>query len=446
MNELKSSSYIGIIKEGSVLDNTGRYLVDIPELNADNEIHKPILAKNEIIGNRFSRWIDIVTKDVKSQGAYHPLYPGMKVEIKFRNNFLESAYISNIISSIPLIDKESNRDSFYLLNKTLNGSWIYQDDSRNITHIMQNNGSSNIILTPDSVTLSIGKVNNHQFFPTNTFQLSSSNCSMTFGNSSIILDETGISLKVGETKIVLTESSLKMLSEGNVEVESKKTLNFQGSKAYLNGKKETHIYSNITRVSGGTNLTLSGSVINATARSLLSLTSTLQVNIKGLVKTAITGGMIEVISVANLYLSASVVHLVGDTAIVDGGSLTLNGGSIMMDGTITHGVGVAASVAKAMKATNIGLSASTDAANIAVVTPMQLTTSVMGVANSIMTASLPGSANAGPNIVKPIFVNNHNYSGVSEKINYVLSSNEAFNLIVKDQVVNLHNTHQLRSI
>ncbi len=446
MNKLKNKDFIGIIKEGSVKDNTGRYFVDIPELSIQDKTHKPIIAKNEILGNRFTRWVDIISKKTNSYGSYYPLHPGMSVNVRFRSEHLESAYVSNIISYTPLVDKEANRDSFYLLNKTLNDSWIYQDDSRNITHIMHNGGTSNVLLDNDSVTLSVGVVNNTIFEPINSFKLDSGSAKMQFGNSYFLIDDTGITLSVGETSVSLTETSLKMFSEGNVECQSSKTLNFQGKKLFLNGKKETHILSDITRISGGSNLSLTGDVINTNANKLLSLTSTLQVNVKGTIKTAITGGLVEMISLSNMYLSSSVINLTSATTVIDGKSLTLNGGSIMMDGAITHGIGVASSVANSMNAMNKGLSVATDAANMSIVSATQITNPVMSVANSIMTSTIPGSANAAPNIVKPLFTDQNPGSGVSEKINYISASNSAYDLITKDQFVNLHETYITRSV
>ena len=443
---LTGKDFIGVIKEGSSADNSGRYMVHIRELNPHDSSLKPIWAKNEVSGNRFSRWVDFSSRNIFSSGSYFPLHAGMIVNVRFRNNLMESAYISNVVSYIPLIDKEKNRDSFYLLNKTVGGSWIYQDDSRNYTHVMHNNGNSNMVLDDDGITLAVGKTINNGlggFIPMNAFKVDAGGTKIEFGNNAIICDDTGITLKAGDTIVALTETGLKLLSNGNIDMETKKDINIKGKKAHVSGQQELHLHSNITRVSGGAHLSLTSSVINVKSMQLLSLNSNGQVNMHGTIKTKITGPMMEIKALTNLYVNSSVIDITGETTVVDGGSLTLNGGSVMMDGPIMHGIGTASSVATSMKAMNISLGLSTDAANAAVVTALGNSDPVSGVANSIMTSGLCGSADAAGSAVRPVYKAAVLAAGISEKISYVTSANEAFNQVTYEQFKDLRNTHTI---
>ena len=444
--ELVGKDFIGIIKEGSSIDNSGRYMVHIRELTPQDSSLKPIWAKNEVHGNRFSRWMNFGTHKIMSCGSYFPLHSGMMVNVRFRSNIMSSAYITNIISYVPLVDKETNRDSFYLINKTLNGGWIYQDDSRNYTHIMHANGSSNVMLDDTSVVLSVGKTIDHGIggiVPLNAIKIDASSTKMEVGNSAIILDETGITFKVGDTIFALTETGIKAISNGNIDLDSAKKINIKGKTAYVSGQQELHLHSNITRISGGSHLSMTSSVVNMKAMQLISINSNGQTNIHGTIKTKMTGPMMEIRALSNLYINSSVIDLAGETTVIDGSSLTLNGGSIMMDGAITHGIGTAASVAASMRTMNISLGLSTDAANMALVTALGNSDPVSGVANSVMTSGLSGSADAAGTPVRPVYIYAKPGAGISEKISYILSSNEAHNQVVSEQFKDLRNEHTI---
>lgn len=446
MFNVKDKEYIGVIKEG--IDNRldGRYLVHIRELMASDTSLKPIWAKNEVVGNRFSRWLDFDTKSILSSGSYQPLRAGMVVNVRFRSDSLESAYITNVVSYLPLVDKSEMRDSFYLLNKTVNGSWIYQDDSRRFTHIMHGNGSSNIVLDDDGVTIHNGMpIENGKggVLLRNALSIGKSGTKMEFGNSSIILDETGISFKIGNTQMTLTEHNIKLIAEGSIEVDSNKSLKLKARDTHIEGSENLQLYSNVLRMTGNLQTAIVSNVVTLDSMSLTSVRSTGQVNVEGTVKTKITAPVLELTSLTNIYLDAPTMYLGAHNMTIHAPSLALSSSTLMMDGIINHGMGVASSLGTSMKSMNISLGVSTDAANMSLVTALGNNDVVTGIVNASLVRTIPGAAMPIGEILKPTIVPAKIGLSVSEKVGYITASNESYNQVVNDQFDGLRETHDL---
>ena len=443
---VKDKEYIGVIKEGTDNKLDGRYLVHIRELMATDSSLKPIWAKNEVQGNRFARWLDFNTKNIMSSGSYHPLREGMMVNVKFRSDSMESAYITNVVSYLPLVDKSSMRDTFYLLNKTVKGSWIYQDDARKFTHIMHNNGASNITLDDDSVTIHNGlPIENGKggVLLRNALSVGKAGTKMEFGNSSIILDETGITFKAGETLMTLTESGIKMISNGSVEVDSGKNLRLKGKDTHIQGNDNLQLFSNVLRMTGNVQTAIVSNTINIDSMSLTAIRSTGQVNIEGTVKTKITAPVLEMTSLSNIYLDAPVMFIGANNMTIHSPSMALSSSSLMIDGIINHGMGTASSMGTSMKSMNLSLSVSTDAANAALVTALGNNDVVTGIVNASLVRTMPGAAMPIGEILKPTIVHAKVGFSISEKVSYITASNESYSQVVNDQFDGLRETHEI---
>lgn len=439
MKELiKDYEYIGIIIEGLSTGSDGKYLVYIRELMSSVDVYKPIWVKNEVIGNRFSRWLDLTAKDIKSSGAYFPLHKDMLVNVRFRGNTLESGYISNIISYLPLIDKASSRDSFYLINKTINNSWIYQDDNRNLTHIMHHDGKSNIVLDDDSITLQTGGK-----LKTNGFEVSNTGTRMEFGNAAIYLDAKGITFKIGDTSFNMTESGIVLKSQGSITCESEKALKFKSKDLNLSSTNELTLYSSVLRLTGAQQTSINASTLALNSTLLTDIQSTVQVNVGGMIKTKISSPMIDINSLTNINLTSPVLTLSGQTTNISGSILNLSGGSIAMDGIISHGLGIATSINSSMTTMNTTLDLSTDLANMALVSSLGNTDPVSRVSSSVMIQSLPGAARPVGELLAPQIVSAKVGNSIKEKITYITSSNNSYNTIVTDQFTDLRNTHDI---
>lgn len=445
--DLKNNEFIGIIREGiDGISVEGKYLIYIPELMASDETLKPVWLKNEVQGNRFSRWLDLSAGVVLSSGSYYPLQPGMTVNIKFRSDELESGYITNVISHIPLPDTIRNRDTFYLLNKTTKNSWIYQDDNRGITHLMHNAGTSNVILDDDGITLHVGTPINNGIAGTSTenaLSVGKSGTKLEFGNNSIIIDETGIMLTAGNSVISLTENGIQVLSTGQLDLVGEKNVNVKGKNLFLTGVEELHTFSNVTRLTGNQQLTLASNVITLDGVSSTFIKGG-QVTIEGLIKTKIKGPIFDLSALTNLSMSAPLLTISSQMLTLTGASTVLNGASIFMDGMITHGLSTATATANAMTSMNIGLDLGTDAANMAIVTSLGMNDMISGVVNSVLTSTVTGVARPVGEIMRPVIVPADIGIGVSEKITYVAGTDASYNQIVKEPFSNLREKHNIK--
>jgi len=443
MNNSKTNltkEFTGYIKKDEPNKVSGKYLVYIPELLGDStDDIKTLLLPNETNPSMFSRWLDTDTKLPVSAGSYFPLREGMVVSVRFRGTSLESGYISSINSEFPLVDSPDKRDSFYLINKTLNGSWIYQDDSKNLTHIMHNNGSANIIIKNNSISLQIGGEAQK-----NIIEVSDKSTTMQYGKkSSIIMDDTGIKFKVGDNVISMTESGILLKSLKNLDIEASSKLNLKGDVTKLQGSTTLNVYGNVTRISGAHQLNLTGSVVALDSTFTTAVKSKGVVELNGMTKTKVSGAMLTFTSLGNVSLDGSAVTISSKSTNITGSTLNLSGSSVAIDGTISHGLSIASSVNDGMVSMGTSLDESTEKANMAAVQALAMNDPITSSTHTVMTQTLPGAAEMIGEIQSPVESGIAAGSGIKENVKYILSSNDTYNILVEEQFKNLRNTHDI---
>ncbi len=446
---ITEKEYIGVIRSGvQTASAEGKYLVHIDELTAiagDNAIW----ARNEISGNRFSRWVEIGSGNIKSSGQYSPLKEGMNVNVRFRSNALTSAYITNIIAHSPLPDTPENRDTFHLINKTEKGSWIYQDDSRDITHIAHNDGASNVTLTSDKVLLHVGSPINGGLtgvLKQNAIEVSENGTTMEFGQNSITMDDTGISFRVGKKNaIIITDSGIKLITDGLLEIETDKDIRMKSATYYNTASNEINLSSNVIRSTGNTRNIMTGNEVQLSAKTLIYLKSDTNVQIDALARTAITGSLIEVVADLNVYMTGQVIDLSSTSLVLEGDAVAIGSSVIQMDGLIMAGMGLGSAVASATLALNKTMSAGLDLGGMGIAAATGFNDPITATMTSAMAASIPGSANPCPNIVEPIFVHAKIGSEISETMRYITAVDASYGLVIQEQFENLRSTHEFYS-
>lgn len=436
--DLQEKEFQGIIYDG-IEDYEGRYKVHIAALYPMSE---PILLSlpNDVLGNKFSRWYDPNLQSIKSSGSYYPLQSGMKVKVKFKNNDINSGYISGIVSEVPLIDSVKNRDTFYLLNKTVNGSYIYQDDSRNITHIMHSNGKSNVFLDDDRVVLSTNEPVNagkdysvplsYVELTKNTFKVSSS-----IADNYINMDESGIVLRVGNSMLSITSKGIQLDTPGDIKLNQGNALHLKAGKLFLEGSDELHLMGNVVRIAGNTSVNINGGIVSLDSFKTTSIKSNLAVIVESLSRVKVSGTICELSALTNLSISGLTTTIDGQMLNLSGSVTNIAGGSIFMDGTLNHNLGVASSTANGMVATNLGLNIGVDAAVAATSITSGMNDMISGIVNATLVQTLPGSARFASIGVPPI-INSNSATGISEAISYIKNSDESYNKIVQDQYHN----------
>ena len=432
--------FIGYVKGNPLNDNQGRYLVYIPELlgGSDDENAKTLSLPNETNPAMFSRWLDFKSKQIMSAGSYFPLKEGMVVIVNFRGNTMESGYIAKIVSYLPLVDSQENRDSFYLLNKTIKGSWIYQDDNRGITHLIHNNGATNIVMKEDLISLQVGGR-----LQTNVIEVSQKGTVLQYENSKIRMDSTGIKFEVGDNVLAITENGIQIISSKNLDIESNSRLNIKSDKLKIQGSTDLNMYGNVVRLTGARQVNLNGNVVGITSTFLTDVSSNGQTNISSLVKTKISGAMLHLTSLGNVNLDGSVVTIGSQMTNISGTSLNLSGATIAMDGIINHGLGIGSALNTSMAVMNTALDLSTDAGNRAAVASLSMNSPMMSAAHTLIAQSLPGAAEMIGNIQGPIKTESSAGSGTKETLSYILNSNASYNNLVEEQFKDLRSTHEI---
>jgi len=440
-----SEVYEGIILSGELAEDIEcRYPVYIPKLMANRELGMiPIWAKNEINSNKYTRWEDPETQEIQSVGGYTPLNEGMRVHIKFRNSSLSSAYIIGIKS---FYSKYISRDNIYLINKTKKGSYIIQDDDREITHIMHNNGKTNITLDNEKVMLSVHSNNGiGDDFVLNGLEVDVTGTKLTFGTNSIILDETGISFQVGDTSLRLSESDIQLVTQGNIDIISDKRTQIKGNKLNLTGSENLNIYSMDTKISGGQILNLTGNVVGIDSAISTHLKSSQYTIIESLIYTGINTQMFDLTTTLNLSINSLATTTISGTNLNLSGTALINIGSsaINMDGMVMHNLGIAASTCSAMATSNLAISTGCVAAGIATSTGLGLNTFVNGIVGSTMTSTLAGCSTPVGEIVKKVRSSYTAAEDSIQKTTYLKENDNSLKDYVTNQFTHLRNYHDI---
>lgn len=409
----------------------GKYKVYIPSLMAHDKTFQWCMAKNKI--SSYAKWMDPTSKKVYSTGSYIPLIIGMVVEVKFDTTDHSSCSIIGVsYDQVPL--NKDDQENFYLFGKTKNGTQIYVDESRNLTHILHNKGKTNVMLMDDKISLSVNEVS-----PVGNNNLSN----IEIGAESIIL-------KVGFTTFILDDSGMQLVTKDNKFEFGSKELNFktskftveansfevQADKVYMNGLEELHLKSTVTRVTGGQHLSLTGNAINIASNVITSITSNSSVHIKGKLNTLIECPTHVNITTGFLSLKSAQLHMSNNMTTVSTQFFALNSPTIAMDGMINQNIGIS-SVATSMDATALGLYSSLYATDVAYSTAFHFADGFSGMAaNMISENAVAGGAQGAPRPM-PIPNMSPRFDYINTVIKYINSNTDIGNIGTVDNMNSL---------
>ena len=417
----------------------GKYKVYIPSLMAHDKTFKWCYAKNRV--GKYGKWIDPNnSKMVYSIGNYIPLHIGMNVEVLFDTMNHDSCRIIDIYyDQIPL--NKDDQQTFYLFGKTKNGTQIYTDDSRGITHIEHNKGLANIIMMDDKISLSTNEVSD---LGTNNFsniELSKESIILKVGNTSLILDESGFIFQTKDNKWEFGNKEMTYKTKKyNIEAEE---YAIQANKVYINGLEEAHIKSTVTRVTGGQHLSINGNVVNIDSNTNTTVQSTGSVNIKSILNMAISCPTNIALSTEGmLALDGTQTILNGITTVVNGTTLALNAPTVFEDSQIIRGIGAASSTATTMVAAMKSLYYSMKAVDISLTTAFHFNDPFSGMACNVMTETLPGVAQGAPNPL-PIVSMTPNFDYINSVVKYINSNTDIGNIGTIDTLNSLRGNELL---
>lgn len=433
-------TYTGIVYDGIDLEKNNKYPVYIRQLSNAGQLNI-FFATNEILGNTFSRWIDPMQHASQdsaklSSGAYFPLCRGMTVEVKFRTDDTTDGYITKIINnqgSMPLSHKL--KDNFYLVCKTVNDSYLYIDENRQIMHMMNSNGRTNLLLDSDRVVLHAGELLNggaQGVKNDSIIEVTTSGISLKFGTNYIKIDDSGIVLSAGEKSksyLQITEAGIRMGADEDVIIKSEKNLNVIGQHLYTTGIEDYNIHSTNTKISGAQMLTLTGNTVSIDS-SLETYIKGSHIGIDALMKLNLSGLMIDVNALSTLYLD-SIMYTNKSEVNTTKTDVLVNASSVIMnDGTVMSNMQFGTSAAENMAAVQLAMSTATEAAAAALTIGMGFNDPVSGTIANIMNSTLSGAANPANNLLSlptlvPVLLD-----GASSSVSYINGYNTEGNKYV----------------
>jgi len=457
--QLINREFVGKIVKGKDPTKEGRYKVYIPELLEFDPNHKPIYAKNETQGARFVRWIDPDTKANLSSGTYSPLYKGMEVNVRFRNESIESAYITNIISHNPLPDKKEKRDEFHLINASKKKTWIYTDDDKEVHQILHLEGNSTIVFEKDRMFHGVGTPiggGSKDLIPENQMEITKKGTRFEYKNVTMVIDDTGWKVTVGNNVMHMTINGLSIGvggDKGMVDINANGKIKIQSDHQKITARESFNQFANETRIRGNQQLNLAGDEMSINSSSATSMCSSGYVEVKSTIKTKLTGPVVEITSDTNLAVESPMLSFKNSIFTLKSDNIAIAGSNIVMDGQITHALGIGSSVANSMATSHTALCKSLDAAGAAISASKSLTDPTCGTIANAMVDQCPGAAVSTGVMHPPELCTCPNIAaGIKELSTSILSLNDSYGVLNKEDFgevsknpVSLSNTEEVIS-
>lgn len=426
---IKPGKKYSALIQGYPSDTSGFYPVYIAEIFAIDKTLTTIKVKNKL--NNYGKWM--YKGEVYSSGSYSPLHPGMNVTVEFATSSALSGAITEVHYDETPFDKV-NQVGVHLVAKTPNGSEMYFDDARGITHIMHNNGNSNLFLTDDKITASINESSNVGSNFIGGLEIGKEGIYLKFGTTTVSLNESGIMFKVGEAEYVFDDKSFKNYTESyNMKL---KNFEVEADKVFITGKEELQLKGTVSRLTGGQHLSLNGNIVNIDSNLNTTLQSTQSVNIKSLTNISLDSSIISADALASIMVKGINTTITGITTVVDGTTVAISGTNIFEDMNIIRGLGVATSVAAGSVASAIALKYSMQAADIALTTAFHFNDPFSGMAANVMTETLPGVAQGVP-IQMPVVNMNPTFDYTNNLIQYIKKAHKIGNIGTVDTLNSL---------
>ena len=264
-----SSGIKGRNFEGYVIDkpdplNLNRYAIYIPDLMAPAAYGSKYVFCKNIIGS-YSRHRDPISKQYYSQGSYAPLTPGTRVIITFlKNSMEEGGYIIAVNSTIK--NENYDRDNYHLIFKTKKNSKMYIDENKEIIHIMNKNGESNIFMSDDDIMLQLNDEVGDKFEINTSLKMSKGEIKFIIGKALYKFTQNGFSMSLGKENntsfIEISEEGIQISGKKYINVVTDGKLSLGASKTFLTGYDNCHIYGNDLRLTGSQKAQLSGTTVN----------------------------------------------------------------------------------------------------------------------------------------------------------------------------------------
>ena len=402
----------------------GKYKIHVPSLMAHDKTFKWCLAKNKV--GKYGKWVDPNNKNkVYSIGNYIPLHLGMNVEVVFETTQHDSGKIIDLsYDQIPL--NKDDQQTFYLFGKTKNGTQIYTDDSRNITHIQHHKGLANIIMMDDKISLSTNEVSD---IGTNNFsniELSKESIILKVGHTSLILDESGLTVQTKDNKYEFGNKEMNYkTSKYGIEADE---FSIQANKIFVNGLEEVHVKSVVSRITGTQHMSVNGNIVNIDSNTNTTIQSTGIVDLKAYLNMSLfCPTNIGLTTLGMLSLDGIQTTVNGIVTTINGTTLALNAPTIFEDSQVIRGVGGASALAGSTVAAAKAVNLSMTGVDIALTTAFHFNDPFSGMVCNVMSETLPGVAQGAPNPL-PILNMVPNFDYINSVVKYINVNTDTGNI------------------
>jgi len=343
--EVINKIFTGVVTENFDKLHPSKISVSIPEL-ADDEIFFVDNALNTYHISRDKNGM------VKEQGSYMTLLPGTEVKISFMTNDLDSGYVFKISSFSSYVPTNKHTQKYFLIMTTPNGSKIDIDDDKNRMHLTMANGSTDILLDEDSITLQTSDTTGTTPKWISKMEVSNSGIYFNFKDKTMLLNDTGFNVNLGPE----TPTAFSMTKKGSVltgaqflNISSPQgRIDVYGQNTNIQGEGELNLLGSISNITGKTKMALNGGVVHIDSFLGTHIKSKMDVNIDALLKIKLQSLMYDrtTLGMSNTFAIVSNItnQVSSETSQFKAEAITTSA----FDGMRIKGLGVATSVATSM--------------------------------------------------------------------------------------------------
>ncbi len=395
-SDIKGKIFEGYIIDKPDPDNLNRYAVYIPELMAPAAYGaRYVFCKNDI--SSFTRHRDPISKMSYSHGSYQPLTPGTRVLVTFTKNTMENS--GKIIAVDGTIKSEHHdRDNYTLVFKTKNNSKLYIDENKNVIHLLHKNGKSNIYMTDDDIILQLNDENGNEYELNTALKIHKGEIQLIIGKTVYKFSQNGWNMTIGDENnlsfIDVTKEGVQISGKSYINIVTDGKLSLNGSKSFLTGYDECHVFGNDLRLTGSQKAQLSGTTVNVQGWFDAHVKG-LHVGIEGFIsidsQSLFTNNF-------NLVASNNYAPIYNETSMIYTNSTQIHARASTIeaqDGFIISGMGVGASTAStvgvSLSSSLLTLKISLMGINTALL--MNEPSGAMAAVNYLLTQTIAGSAN-----------------------------------------------------
>lgn len=368
----------------------GRYKVYIPATmqRPSGEVVDGIWCQNGLTTFRAYRNSD---NQPVVGGNSRPITPGAPVIVSMSDSGDNPTIVRFAPTNISTPDGK-NRDSLYIIEQTPKGSSVIIDEDKGFLHINYGAGSSNVLLTPDTVSLEINTPDSTGSSFVSGVRIQPDAIRLQMKDSLLELNSSGfgVTLKDG-SYMRMTKKGIEFYGEDYINMASKKSISAYSNGINITGTSNLDLRSSDTKLSGTQKLALTGNQISIESFLTTQLKG-MHIGLQAKLKMSMSSTMYDnkVLGVRNDF---SAVHNENAQTKVGVYSMqSISSSTILQDGQVISNMGVGASVSASVATSTVASVEATQAGLAAYGTVLLSNNSFSAAASNVVAETLPGVA------------------------------------------------------